>query len=139
VIGLATVLNRVFLLLSRLRRRRQKKRILIVDDDPTLLSVVQLILEEEGYLPYTSAEVSNLEDLLSVEPDLILLDVFLSGVDGRMISRWLKSQDRTKDIPLVLMGASSSTRATLLKSGADAVLTKPFDLDAFLDIIHKYV
>jgi two-component system alkaline phosphatase synthesis response regulator PhoP len=139
VIGLATVRNRVSLLLSRLRRRRQKKRILIVDDDPSLLWVVRLLLQEEGYLPYTSADVNHLEDLLSVEPDLILLDVLLSGADGRLISRWLKSQERTKDIPLVLMGTASKTASSLTKSGADDVLTKPFDLGAFLAIIHKYV
>jgi DNA-binding response OmpR family regulator len=139
VIGLATVLNMVFLLLCFLGRRRQRKRILIVDDDPTFLSVVQLILEEEGYLPYTSADVSYMKYLMSFGPDLILLDVFLSGADGRMISRWLKSQYRTKDIPLVLMGTPSSAAASLTKSGADNILTKPFDLGAFLAIIHKYV
>jgi CheY-like chemotaxis protein len=120
-------------------KRLGRKRILIVDDDPTLLSVLQLILEEEGYLTHTSVDASNMEHLLSLQPDLILLDVLLSDADGRMLSRRLKNQNTTKHIPIVLMGTSLSVAATLTKSGAEAFLKKPFDLDGFLATIHTYV
>jgi DNA-binding response OmpR family regulator len=140
VIGLVTVLKMVCFLLSMYRGKRlERKRILIVDDDSSLLSVLQLILEEEGYLTHTSVDASNMESLLSFQPDLILLDVLLSDADGRMLSRRLKNQDTTRHIPIVLMGTSLSVVATLTKSGADEFLKKPFDLDAFLATIHKYV
>lgn len=71
--------------------------------------------------------------------DLILLDVLLSDADGRMLSRRLKNQNTTKHIPIVLMGTSLSVAATLTKSGAEAFLKKPFDLDGFLATIHTYV
>jgi DNA-binding response OmpR family regulator len=140
VIELVTVLKMACFLLSLYRGKRLgRKQILIVDDDPTLLSMLQLILEEEGYLTHTSVDTSNMEHLLSFQPDLILLDVLLSDADGRMLSRRLKNQDTTKHIPIVLMGTSRSVAVTLTKSGADAFLKKPFDLDAFLATIHKYV
>jgi CheY-like chemotaxis protein len=120
-------------------KRLERKRILIVDDDPTLLSVLQLILEEEGYLTHTSVDASIMEHLLSLQPDLILLDVLLSDADGRMLSRRLKNQNATKHIPVVLMGTSLRVAASLTKCGADAFLKKPFDLDAFLATIHTYV
>jgi CheY-like chemotaxis protein len=137
VIGLVTVLKKMRFLPSFLGK--QRKRILIVDTDPTLLWVLQLILEEEGYLIHTSVDASNLEQLLSFQPDLILLDGLLSPADGHMMNWRLKHQETMKHIPIILMVTSSSTAATLIKSGSDAVLNKPFDLDAFLDIVHKYI
>jgi DNA-binding response OmpR family regulator len=128
-----------FLLSLCIGKRRQRKRILIVDDNPTLLSVLQLILQEEGYLTNTSVDASDMEHLLSFQPDLILLDILLSDVDGRMMSRRLKNQDSTKHIPIVLMTPPSSAAVTITKSGADDFLKKPFDFDAFLATIHKYV
>jgi CheY-like chemotaxis protein len=115
------------------------KRILGVDDEPDILSALQLILEEEGYLTQTAGEGSNLERLLSFQPDLILLDVFLAGLDGRLLSKQLKSQSTTHHIPIVLMSAYGKAAVTLAESGADDFLAKPFEIEAFLATIHKYV
>src|SRR5690348_14534285 len=107
-----------------------RKRILVVDDEPDILGVLQLILEEEGYLTKTVEEGSNLEHLLSFQPDLILLDVFLSGMDGRLMSKQLKSQTTTQHIPIVLMSAHAKAAATLAESRADDFLAKPFEIEA---------
>jgi DNA-binding response OmpR family regulator len=117
----------------------QKKRILVVDDDSDILEVVQLVLEEEGYLTKTSLEAYNIESLLNYHPDLILLDVLLSGTDGRMISKRLKSQDTTKHIPIVLMSAHVSAGSTIAKSRADDFIAKPFEIDTLLATIQKYI
>jgi CheY-like chemotaxis protein len=117
----------------------QSKRILVVDDDPDILQVVQLILEEEGYVTKTSVEARNMESFLSFQPDLILLDVFLSDADGRIISKRLKSQETTKHIPIVLMSAHVNAGQTITKSRADDFIAKPFEIETLLATIEKYV
>jgi CheY-like chemotaxis protein len=112
--------------------KREQKKILIVDDDPDIVEVVQLILEGEGYLTQTATEGNNLDRLLSFQPDLILLDILLSGSDGRAISQRLKSQETTKHIPVVLMSAHVSTPAILVECQADDFIRKPFDVNTFL-------
>jgi CheY-like chemotaxis protein len=132
--------NMVSLLLSVCGgKRRPRKRILLVDEDPTLLTVLALILQGEGYLTHTVGDARILEPLLRFRPDLILLNVSLAQVDGRLLSRHLKHQDRTRHIPIVLMGPPSKTVLALAKSGADDFLQKPFDLETLLSTIERYV
>jgi CheY-like chemotaxis protein len=117
----------------------QRKKILIVDDEPDIRDILQIILEEEGYLTQTAADGGALDDLLGFQPDLVLLDVFLSGVDGRAICRQLKSHSSTQHIPVVLLSAQGKAAATLAESGADAFLAKPFEMGVLLTTIHHYV
>lgn len=109
------------------------KRILVVDDDPDILEFLQVILEEEGYSVTTSNKGEYLEQLHTGGlPHLILLDVFLSGKDGREIVRYLKSQQETKHIPVIMFSAHPSAKYTALEAGADDFLEKPFTIDAIL-------
>jgi CheY-like chemotaxis protein len=77
---------------------REQKKILIVDDEPDILEILQIILEDEGYLTHTAAHVPPLDGLLRLQPDLILLDVLLSGIDGKAVCRQLKSHNSTQQI-----------------------------------------
>jgi CheY-like chemotaxis protein len=128
----------LFLSVSR-RKRRQRKRILIVDEDPALLAGLELVLQAEGYLTHTAENASSLQQQLRWQPDLILLNVWLRETDGRLLSRYLKNQDRTRHIPIVLMTPHSRVVAAFAQSGAQEVLTKPFDLETLLIVIEKYV
>ena len=80
------------------------ERVLIVDDNSDILWVVEVVLKRYGF------EVLALpkgEDVLpkarSFSPDLILLDVFLSGIDGIEVCNRLKDNPRTKDIPIIML------------------------------------
>jgi CheY-like chemotaxis protein len=119
--------------------KSEQKKILVVDDDPDILEVVQLLLEGEGYLTWTATEAKSIDRLLSFQLDLILLDVLLAGSDGRVISKRLKSQETTRHIPIVLMSAHVSARATLAAAQADDFIAKPFEVNALLTTIHKYI
>jgi two-component system alkaline phosphatase synthesis response regulator PhoP len=94
----------------------QRKKILIVDDEPDIRDILQIILEEEGYLTHTAAHLPALQDLLGFQPDLILLDILLAGSDGRAFCRQLKSQPSTAHIPVILMSAHGKARATRAES-----------------------
>lgn len=107
------------------------KRILIADDDPGIVDAVQMILEFHGY------EVSfthNGNDVLSITeyPDLLLLDIWMSGCDGRDVCRALKTNKDTMHIPVLMISASKDIRQSALDAGADDFLAKPFDMDELL-------
>jgi len=111
----------------------KRKKLLIVDDEPDILEFLQVILEEEGYEVLTSTKGEYLEQLHNGGlPQLILLDVLLSGKDGREIVRYLKSQDETKHIPVIMFSAHPSAEENARAAGAEDFIAKPFDIDDLL-------
>jgi len=72
-------------------------------------------------------------------PDLILLDVLLSGKDGREIVKQLKSQEETKSIPIIMFSAHPSAEKTAREAGADDFVAKPFHIDFLLAVVAKYL
>ena len=116
------------------------KRILVVDDEPDILEFLQIILEEEGYTVVTSDKGEYLEQLHNGGlPHLILVDVLLSGKDGREIVKYLKSQQETKHIPIIMFSAHPSAEETAQQAGADGFLAKPFNIDDLLAKIAPYL
>jgi len=115
------------------------KKILVVDDDASILEVVQIALESEGYHVQTITSSHGLQKLTNDRPDLILLDMLLGGEDGRNICLRLKSNEETRHIPVIILSAHSDASEVADTSGADDFLEKPFDIDALLDIVGKYI
>src|SRR6266498_2492656 len=114
------------------------QKILVVDDDEGILEVVQIVLEGEGYQVQTSQSsecFQNFGDL----PDLILLDVLLSGEDGREICKQLKSDEKTVHIPVIMLSAHSDASRVADTSGADDFLEKPFDVDVLIEVVEKHL
>src|SRR5579864_5322411 len=113
--------------------QNRQKKILIVDDEPDILEFLKIILEEEGYTIVTTEKGEYLEKLANgALPDLILLDMLLSGKDGRDIVKHLKSQQQTRHIPVIMFSAHPSAEETAHKAGADDFVPKPFDIDVLL-------
>jgi DNA-binding response OmpR family regulator len=118
----------------------KRKKLLVVDDEPDILEFLQIILEEEGYEVLTSEKGEYLEQLHNGGlPDLILLDVLLSGKDGREIVKHLKSQEETKHIPIIMFSAHPNAEETAKKAGAEDFVAKPFDIDVLLAKIVAFV
>lgn len=116
------------------------KKILVVDDDPDILEFLQVILEEENYTVMTAEKAEYLEKLHNGGlPNLILLDMLLSGKDGREIVKHLKSQDETRHIPVIMFSAHPSAEQTARSSGADDFIAKPFEIDHLLARIAKFM
>ena len=115
------------------------KKILIAEDDEGILDAIQVMLEMEGYEVKTTTDGNTLHEMEEELPDLLLLDIWMSGMDGRVICQFLKSQKRTQHIPVVLMSASRDLEKTSHEVGADGFLAKPFDLDELIEMVAKYV
>ena len=85
------------------------KKILVVDDDKDILDALQIVLENEGFVVVKNFKGDETYQVVNMsKPDLILLDVLMSGKDGRVICKKLKSSKESKDIPIILMSAHPS-------------------------------
>jgi two-component system alkaline phosphatase synthesis response regulator PhoP len=103
--------------------------ILVVDDEEDILELVRYNLQREGYRVLCSKSGEEaLELARSKQPDLIVLDLMLPGMDGLAVTKALKSGDQTKEIPIVMLTAKGEESDIVagLELGADDYVTKPF-------------
>ncbi|HVT01123.1 MAG TPA: response regulator [Patescibacteria group bacterium] len=115
------------------------KKIIVVDDDPAILEVIKIILEENDYDVRTSSNSGFINNIDNDLPDLILLDVLLSGEDGRIITKKLKQGAKTKNIPVVMISAHPSANTSVYEAGADDFIPKPFDIDYLLEVVDRNI
>lgn len=117
------------------------KNILVVDDDDDVLETIGLILEIGGY----QVELLNDAELIFERvanfcPDLILLDVVLGKIDGRILCCQLKSDPKTKYIPILMMsGLYTLKEIEEMECAPDDFMSKPFKMDILLDKIERLV
>ncbi len=117
-------------------------RILIVDDYPNLVRVLTMRLQSEGYEVLSSADgLDGLFKARTESPDLILLDVLLPKMDGFKICRLLKSDEKRRHIPIIMLTsrARDIDRHTGMEMGADAYMHKPYDPPELLDKIGSLI
>lgn len=115
------------------------RKILVVDDDPAICDVVQTLLESEGYSVRTAVNGSNVVRLEEDLPDLLLLDMWMSDMDGCEVARILKHKPQTKHIPIIMISASQDLADTAESVGVDDYLEKPFDLNLLIQKIeHQF-
>ena len=107
-------------------------RILVVDDDPEILSVIRRGLAYEGYTIDTAADGTEaLAIAREREPDLVILDIMMPGIDGIEVAKRLR---KGGDVPILMLTAKGTVadKVAGLESGADDYLVKPFAFDELL-------
>jgi len=114
------------------------KKILIIDDNEGILFALQKALELKGYEVHTFETFMGVNAVAKVAPDLLYLDVSLTGKDGREVARELKRNDKTKHIPIVILTAYLNASDLANEAGADDFLPKPFELAHLWKITEKY-
>lgn len=119
--------------------KKTTKTILIIDDNTDILEALQLLLEDAGYKVIITDNVESLDQVvMKHSPNIILMDLLLSGKDGRDIITKLKKEKMTKDIPIILNSAHPNAKNMWKASGADDFIAKPFDIDVLLSRIHEH-
>ena len=106
--------------------------ILVVDDDPEIVSLVKRGLAYDGYTVDTASDGAEaLARALEREPDLVVLDIMMPGIDGIEVSKRLR---QASDVPILMLTAKGTVadRVVGLDNGADDYLVKPFSLDELL-------
>jgi DNA-binding response OmpR family regulator len=113
-------------------------RIYVIDDDKDLLSVIQSLLLKRGFDVSTFSDWDNAARAMKVTaPQLILLDVFLAGIDGMEVCQKLKASPYTKHIPILLFSAFPKFAESAIRDyGADDFIAKPFEVGELIKRVH---
>lgn len=116
-----------------------KKKIMIAEDDAGILDAMQIILEDAGYDITTIGTGPSVPHVIKQKPDLLLLDIWMSGINGTTICKKLKSHTKTKDMPIIICSANRDTQKLTKECGADDFISKPFEMEELLGKVDKYL
>ena len=106
-----------------------KETILIVDDEEDIIELIKYNLKNEGYTVLTALTGERaIKMARQSQPDLMVLDLMLPGIDGLEVTRYLRGNDQTSDMPIVMLTAKGeeSDIVTGLELGANDYISKPF-------------
>ena len=114
-------------------------RIYVIDDDMDLLKVVKSLLLKRGFDVSTFSDWEDANNTMKIsEPQLILLDVFLAGIDGLDVCQRLKASPYTKHIPILLFSAFPRIAESAIHDyGADDFIAKPFEVGDLIKKVHS--
>lgn len=104
-------------------------QVLIVEDEPAIQELLSVNLRQAGYAVRAASAAEDAHALMQQWlPDLVLMDWMLPGMSGVAFTRWLRSDARTRDIPVIVLSARDAERDKIagLEAGADDYVTKPF-------------
>jgi twitching motility two-component system response regulator PilG len=118
-----------------------RRIILVVDDSPTIQKVVSVTLEAHGHEVVTASDgMEALSKLRTLKPDLVLLDITMPHMDGYQLCRIMRSNDITRNVPIVMLsgkdGLFDKMRGRM--AGAASYITKPFAPSTLPPLIDKY-
>ena len=114
-------------------------KIMLVEDDHTMRSLMQTLLEMEGFIVVTGAVQAKalVQDLHTEKPDLLVMDVRLAdGISGIDLLKTLREDPELHDTRVIMTSGMDYAEASLA-AGADAFLQKPYMVDKLLGLIHK--
>lgn len=112
--------------------------VMIIDDDEGIADALSAAVELKGHTAIACLNPRRaVDDACKHTPNLIFLDLFLSGVNGGDIATQLKRHPLTKDTPIVMMSAHPSAQESARAAQVDEFLPKPFSLDQFFSLIDR--
>lgn len=115
------------------------KRIIVVEDDTSIADVLTIILEKENYRIECFTDDSFISGLKEDMPGLILLDMWLSGINGKDICIALKKRNEFNQIPIIIMSANRDVKEHAAEACADDYIAKPFDISLLLSHVKKFM
>jgi len=112
--------------------------ILLVDDDKDICVMVEAILKFAGHNVQSCSIPEQLPQMMTdTQPRLLLMDMLLSGTDGRDVCRKLKATDNDSQLKIIMMSAHPDADKSCREAGADDFIPKPFDMDYFIEKVNK--
>ena len=115
------------------------KRILIIEDDEDTLELLGTIAEKSNLEVVLQTNVLPLPEIEKINPDLILLDHWIAEEKGGDLCLRLKRNQRTQEIPVVMISALNEIGQIAYSSGADGSLSKPFDIEQIESVFEAYL
>ena len=115
---------------------RYPRSVLVVDDDPSVRSLLELVLSVEGFEVRVAVGGEDALAMIAQQrPDVLLVDVMMPGMDGRALTRQLRTDPATADLPVVVCSALADDPDAweAWASGASSFVSKPFDIDHLVE------
>ncbi|MEH3112344.1 response regulator transcription factor [Pedobacter terrae] len=117
-----------------------KKKIMVLEDDHDIREIIGLLLDEENYEVKLYPDIRSFrKDLLFTSPNLMILDVRLPDGNGHDLCREVKNDQRTLDVPVLMMSAHCSATEVNRKCHPDDFIPKPFNIDDFVARVNAVV
>lgn len=115
------------------------KTILIADDNEDIVEAIRLILETEEFQVEVTTKGNVMEKISRSQPDLLLLDIWMSGMDGRDICKTIKHTASLKNLRIIFISAIHDIQKSTRDAGADDFLAKPFGMEELLGKVRKHL
>ena len=120
------------------------KRVLIVEDEKSAADLTKIVLEHQGYTANITGTGTMAIDYLKKSPeppDLILLDILLPQINGIEVCKWVRSQSRFDNTPVIMFTAlvQEEDRAKAMDAGANEYITKPVSISKLLEMINEFL
>jgi excisionase family DNA binding protein len=111
----------------------EKFNVLIVEDEDEIVDILKTFLHRQGGYQVSSASdgITALIEVGRAQPDLLILDIMIPGVDGVEVCRRIKA-DGTNRTAIIAISGQADVEGRILQAGADAFMPKPLDLDKLL-------
>jgi signal transduction histidine kinase/ligand-binding sensor domain-containing protein/DNA-binding response OmpR family regulator len=119
----------------------EKSTLLLIDDDDNLRSYMKEVLSIQYNMELAGSAITGVKLAKTKMPDLIICDIMLPDYDGFAVCEKLKSEFKTSHIPVILLTslADNENKMNSIKAGADAYITKPFDLQHLILVIENLI
>jgi DNA-binding response OmpR family regulator len=119
-------------------KKKHKGTVLIVEDDEATATLLNDVLAERGFeLLHAREGGEALRMIHDHEPQAIMLDLALPGIDGRSFLMGLRSNDATKRTPVIVVSANCETLSTFERRAVTRIVTKPFDVGELVTIVEQ--
>jgi DNA-binding response OmpR family regulator len=118
----------------------EKRKILVLDDDRYILDILDEALTYEEFEVKTALDIKSFFSLMTeYQPNLVLIDYLLHGINGGEVCHQIKSEEGTSEVPVILMSAYPRVFESLGTYGCDEFIAKPFDLYTLIDRVKSYM
>ena len=122
---------------------KEIKRILCIEDEPDMIELIRLILSRHGFeVSGANGGVEGARKIREEMPDLVLLDIMMPDMDGWEVYQQIKADEKTKDIPVVVVTAKAQNIDKVLGlhiAKVDDYISKPFTPDDLLESVKKVI
>jgi len=113
------------------------KKILVADDNDGIVASLTMVLQYGGYEVTALMNGQDVQNITAPFPDLILLDIWMAGVNGIDVCKHLKARKDTKHIPIIMFSAYPDSISSARAAGADDFIEKPYSMDDMLAKVKK--
>ena len=115
-------------------------KILVAEDDAAIVEVMKIILEDAKYEIFTADSSKEIFSIIEEQnPNILLLDIWLSGENGGDIARMIRNDEKTKMLPIVMISANNEIEQIAKEVGAVGFLQKPFMIEDLLSIVKQHL